>query len=430
MSIRMLGRGLGWILLGGLLGLNLLLGSRLYSAEVGRAGASDAYEKIALFTRVLEQIRANYVDPSKAGYDQLIDGALSGMLQSLDPHCEFMDLESYSAMKDDTSGQFGGLGIVVSLRDGLLTVVAPMEDTPSYRAGMLAGDRIVEIDGQPADRLDLSDAVKALRGAPGTRVVLRVLRGRSDELKSFDLVREKIELRTVKDARLVGDDIGYLRITQFSEPTADLLREEIDRLVEQGLRGLVLDLRNNPGGLLSSAIEVSQLFLERGDEVVSTLGRTGRQDKPYLARGRTHYRFPLAILVNSASASASEIVAGALQDHQRAVLVGEKTFGKGSVQSVVPLDDGTAIRLTTAKYYTPSHRVIHEHGIEPDIVVAMPPEDLRDLMMVRAHPGDWEFTELSDDERERLRAVRDPQLDRAVDLLLGVRAFTRQVEAR
>jgi carboxyl-terminal processing protease len=426
MSIRMLGRGLGWLLLGGLLGVNLLMGARLYSAEVGGDGPEDAYEKISLFTRVLEQVRANYVDPSKAGYDQLIDGALNGMLQSLDPHCEFMDLESYAAMKDDTSGQFGGLGIVVSVRDGLITVVAPMEDTPSYRAGMLSGDRIIDIDGRLTERMDLNVAVKSLRGAPGTSVNLKVLRPKTQEVKAFTLVREKIEIRSVKDARLVADGVGYLRITQFAEPTADLLQKEIEKLEGQGLRALVIDLRDNPGGLLSAAIEVSQKFLERGDEVVSTMGRAGRREEIYKVRSRRHFEFPLAILVNGGSASASEIVAGALQDHQRAVLVGEKTFGKGSVQSVVPLDDGTAIRLTTAKYYTPSHRVIHEHGIEPDVVVAMDPADLRDLMTLSAHPGDWEFEELDPAARRRLRSVEDTQLQRAVEMLQGVQAFARR----
>jgi carboxyl-terminal processing protease len=278
--------------------------------------------------------------------------------------------------------------------------------------------------------MDLNDAVKTLRGAPGTTVTLKVLRPKSQEIKSFVLLREKIEMRSVKDTRMVAEGIGYLRITQFAEPTAELLEKEIGKLQDQGLRALVLDLRNNPGGLLSAAIEVSQKFLARGDEVVSTLGRAGRREELYRARGRKRHDFPLAILVNSGSASASEIVAGALQDHQRAVLVGEKTFGKGSVQSVVPLDDGTAIRLTTAKYYTPSHRVIHEHGIEPDVLVTMPPEDLRDIMLVRAHPGDWEFEELPEEQRARLRTVEDLQLQRAVELLQGVQAFTRRIGPR
>ncbi len=425
MSMRILGRGLGWLLLGGLLGLNLLLGARLSSAEGGREGG-DSYEQIARFTRVLEQVRANYVDPSKVGYDQLIQGALNGMLQALDPHCEFMDLASYSAMKDDTAGQFGGLGLVVNLREGAIMVVSPMEDTPSFRAGLLAGDRIVEIDGRSTDRMDLNEAVKLLRGAPGTRVTLRVVRSKPQEIKTFTLTRERIELRSVKEASMVADGIGYLRITQFAEPTAELLKKEVAALEKQGLRALVLDLRNNPGGLLSSAIEVSQQFLQRGDEVVSTMGRSGRSDRPFTARGRQPYTFPLAILVNRNSASAAEIVAGALQDHHRAVLVGEKTYGKGSVQSVVPLDDGTAIRLTTAKYYTPSHRVIHDHGIEPDVLVTMSAEDLRDVMMVRAHPGDWEFSELPDDLRARLRSTEDVQLQRAVEILQGIQAFARR----
>ena len=428
MSIKMLGRGLGWFIVVALLASNLMIGARLYSQEVAASGKDEAYEKIALFTRVIEQVRENYVDADKTTYEDLVYGALKGMLSSLDPHSQFLDADMYKDMKDDTSGQFGGLGIVISLKDGVLTIVAPMEDTPGFRAGLLAGDKIVEIDGKSTEGLTLPEAVKQLRGEPGTKVTLRILRPKTQEFRNVEVERANIEVASVKDAHLLGDGIGYLRITQFSEPTADALQKELERLVEQDLRGLVIDLRNNPGGLLSSAIEVSQKFLNRNDVVVSTQGRNARQDQVYRARGRKRYTdFPIAILVNAGSASASEIVAGALQDHRRAVLVGEKTFGKGSVQSVLPMDEGTAIRLTTAKYYTPSKKVIHERGIEPDIVVPMDPEDWHQVQLRRAQAG--ADAEEADGEAE-LRPVEDIQLQRAVDVLKGILKFSGRGEPR
>jgi carboxyl-terminal processing protease len=422
MSIKLLGRSLGWVMLLSLLTVNLMIGARLYSQEVAADGRDQAYDKIALFTRVIEQVRENYVDADKTSYESLVYGALKGMLQSLDPHSQFLDKDMYKDMKDDTSGQFGGLGIVISMKDNVLTIVAPMEDTPGFKAGLLAGDKIVEIDGKSTEGLTLQEAVKQLRGEPGTRVKLRILRPKSQEFKTVDIERANIEVASVKDARMMEDGIGYLRITTFSAPTADALQKELDKLMAQDLKALVIDLRNNPGGLLSSAIEVSQKFLKRNDVVVSTEGRNPKQDQTYRARGRKRYLdFPIAILVNSGSASASEIVAGALQDHRRAVLVGEKTFGKGSVQSVLPMDDDTAIRLTTAKYYTPSHKVIHERGIEPDIVVPMLPEDWRHIQIQRARPAGGEPV----DDDAPVEPVEDVQLKRAADVLQGILKFAR-----
>jgi len=242
----------------------------------------------------------------------------------------------------------------------------------------------------------------------------------------MELVREEINVPSVKDAKILEDGIGYIRIVQFNDPTAHDLQAALDRLEGLGLKGLILDLRNNPGGLLTSAIDVSQKFLRRGDMIVYTQGRNERQKQTYRAKGRQHHlAFPMVILVNGGSASASEIVAGALQDHQRAILVGEKTFGKGSVQSVLPLDDGSAIRLTTAKYYTPSRRVIHEKGIEPDIVVPMPPEDWRKLLIRRSRAEHAAPEDLVDDEGQPLDDVVDIQLERAVDVLKGVLRFTQ-----
>ncbi len=422
MSFKFSARNLAWGVALSLLAVNWVVGARLYAKEPAQDPADDPYQQVALFTHIVEQIRENYVETNKIAYQELVFGALRGMLQSLDPHSQFLDADMYKDMKDDTAAQFGGLGVVISIKDDVLTIVSPMEDTPGYRAGLQAGDQIVEIDGRSTEEMNLSDAVKLLRGAPGTKVTLTILRDGVDDPLTIEVERANIEVATVKDARFLEDGIGYVRVTQFSEPTAGALQSELDRLQRDGLRALVLDLRNNPGGLLSSAIDVSQKFLGRNQVIVSTQGRHPNQNRIYRAQGRARYSsLPIVILVNGGSASASEIVAGALQDNRRAVLVGEKTFGKGSVQSVLPMEEGTAIRLTTAKYYTPSERVIHERGIEPDIVVPMQAEDLRRLRSNQMLPTAPAKNEKGQVEEE----VEDVQLQRAVDVLKGILKFTQ-----
>ncbi|MBN1268402.1 MAG: S41 family peptidase [Kiritimatiellae bacterium] len=420
MAVRRVRRSAGWVLLVLLLAGNLMVGARLYSQEAAGGERESAYDNMALFTKVVEQIRENYVDEGKTGYKDLIYGAMRGMLSSLDAHSQFLDPTMYNDMKDDTAGQFGGLGIVISIKDSVLTIVAPMEDTPGFHAGLLAGDKIIEIDGESTEGLALTEAVKKLRGVPGSKVTIKILRPKTHEIKDVEIVRAEIKVPSVKDAHLLESDIGYLRVTQFNEPTAEAIEEAVGDLVGQGMKALVLDLRNNPGGLLSSAIDVSQLFLGRGDVIVSTRGRQEKQQQMFRARGRGRFLdFPMVIMVNNGSASASEIVCGALKDHQRAIVVGEKTFGKGSVQSVLPLGDGSAMRLTTAKYYTPSERVIQDKGIEPDIVVPMPLDDWRKLMIKRARPENAE----PEEGEEALGDVVDIQLERAVDVLKGVMIF-------
>ncbi len=390
-------------------------------AAAPRAAESytNAYEAIALFTKVLEEVHRSFVDTNEAGYDSLIRHALTGMLQDLDPYSQFMDEESYEDMKDDTAGRFSGVGLVVSMKDGLLTVVSPMEDTPAFRAGILSGDVIVEIDGKETRTMMLSDAVKKMRGEKDTVVKLKTVRPSTHAVKEHDITREEIEVDSVKDAKMLDDGIGYIRLTQFNEPTADDLKAELKKLADQNLRALILDLRGNPGGLLTAAAGVAELFLPRGDLIVFTKGRTAEMDQQsFKSSGNTHYtEFPMAILVNNGSASASEIVSGALQDHQRAILVGEKTFGKGSVQSVLPLADGAAIKLTTAKYYTPSERVIHEHGIEPDIVSKMNPEDFYKIRLQETQKNGG-----TNDPPELI----DTQLEKALGVLQGVLLFQKQ----
>lgn len=407
-----------WTAIAGALLVNLVAGARLH-AQLAENNEDSPYARISQLTRVMEQIRQNYVDESKTSYKNLIYGALRGMLSSLDEYSQFLDPDMYKEMKDDTAGEFGGLGIVITLKEGRLTVVSPMEDSPGFHAGLRPGDRILEIDGQPTEGWALSEAVKRLRGAVGTKVKLKIHRPKTDEIREMELTRAKISVPSVKGEKILEEGIAYLRITEFKENTAEALQAAMTRLQTQGMRALILDLRNNPGGLLTSAISVAEKFLKRGDVIVSTQGRDPRAHQVYRSRGRQHYvDLPLAVLINGGSASAAEIVAGALQDHKRAVVIGEKSFGKGSVQSVLPMDDGAAIRFTTAWYFTPNGRRIHEKGIEPDIVVPMKPEDWQRVQSQRTQE------ELKiEEEGSFAEQVRDIQLERAVDVLKAIMLF-------
>ncbi len=416
------------------LGLNLFWGAHLYFNSAQAAGKNDVYENIELFTTVLQKVRSEYVDGDKTSYQELIYGALKGMLNTLDPHSEFMEPAKFEELKKDTEGAFGGVGIVIGLRDNYLSVIAPMEDTPAFRAGVLTGDRIIKIDGKSTEKYTLQDAVKKLRGEPNTDVSITILRVSSGQIKDFKLSRAVIKVDTVKDINSkrefpIGENgIGYIRLTQFNEPTADDLEKALRKLEAQHMQALILDLRNNPGGLLDQAVKVCEKFVPRGQTIVTTEGR--QAEKPiYLSQANgKHPTLPMVVLVNGGSASASEIVAGCLQDvkPQRAVIVGEQTFGKGSVQSILPLPDGSALRLTTAKYYTPSHKVIHEHGIKPDIEIPVTPEEEEALFLKRT-PGGLESLDPTDEKKiEFVKNVRDIQLDRATDLLKGICLYTQR----
>jgi carboxyl-terminal processing protease len=357
----------------------------------------------------MELIRSNYVDAERADYESLIRGALEGMVRTLDENSQFLDSDAASRFLEDAAGEFAGLGLVVAMRDERLVIIAPMDDTPAFRAGLLPGDHILEIDGETTEGLSLDAAVTRMRGTQGSKVRLRVQRVGRTAPDQVDLVRDAIPVTSVRASMPDPDGIGYIRILQFSENTADSLLSNLERLEKGNLRALILDLRNNPGGLLQSAVEVSQLFLPSGKLIVSTEGR----ESPVRAVSHPTTRsrdYPLAILVNEGSASASEIVAGALQDHGRAVLVGRKTFGKGSVQSVLPVSGGSVLKLTTAWYYTPSRRRIHGFGIEPDIVVSMPPEELFAIFSVQEETVD----------SVGVRIEADVQRVRAADALRGV----------
>ncbi|MCU0588016.1 MAG: S41 family peptidase [Syntrophobacteraceae bacterium] len=330
--------------------------------------SSDIYQYLRLFSDVLNIVQDNYVE--KADSKKLMYGAINGMLRELDPHSSFMKPEDYKELQIETKGKFGGLGIEITLRDGVLTVVAPLEDTPADKAGILAGDQIVKIDDEPTQDMTLMEAVQKMRGVKGTKVRLTVIRKGEKKPLDFELVRAEIAIRSVK-SRVLESGYGYVRITSFQSGTASDLRKALEQLESESgsLQGLVLDLRNDPGGLLDQAVEVSDEFLEDG-LIVYTGGRLESQQMRFEAHKNSKpHNYPIVVLVNAGSASASEIVAGALQDHKRAIILGEQTFGKGSVQTVVPLNDGSAIRLTTSLYYTPSGRSIQAKGITPDIVV-------------------------------------------------------------
>jgi len=339
-----------------------------WNSLADQASAATNYKQLQKFSQVMEIVRRSYV--KKESDEKLIDGALSGMLSSLDPHSDYMNKEMYKQMQVDTSGVFGGLGIEISPAEGGIRIVAPIEDTPAWRAGVKAGDIIIKIDSQLARNISLPEAVKLMRGKPGTPIVLTIFRKGEHGLLTFKIIRAVIKVKSVK-GDLMAPEYAYLRITQFQERTAKLLKAKVAELMKRAgghLDGAVLDLRNNPGGLLNQAVAVSDLLLDKGG-IVSTKSRTGRNMSFAAKPGDILQGVPVTVLINNGSASASEIVAGALQDNHRAVLMGTRSFGKGSVQSVIPLPDGSAIKLTTALYYTPSGRSIQATGIKPDVTV-------------------------------------------------------------
>jgi len=400
----------------------------MHTARAAEADDDSGYAQISLFAKAIQLIRQDYVDGSKVSYHDLIYAAMRGMLSSLDPHSGFMDPSDFKDMQDDTRSRFNGLGVEVSVKNGLLTVVTPMEGTPAAKAGIISGDEILKINGSSTEKMGLQDAVNALRGKPGQKVTLTILRPSTKELKDYTLERTEIKVQSVKSSKLLDSEltgqfkIGYVRLVQFNEPTADELAKALDELQRQGMQALVLDLRNNPGGLLNSAVDVCAQFLPPGTKVVSTQGRASSQQHDYATSitSRERPNFPLAVLVNEGSASGSEIVSGALKDLHRAILVGETTFGKGSVQNVMQLPDGSALRFTTAKYYTPGKQVIQGNGVTPNIRVPMTPDQERLLFSIRSADN------VKPEDEKVVIKTRDPQMMRAIDALKGVMIYADQ----
>src|SRR5471030_3152388 len=351
----------------------------LLGAAAG-AAMTDTYRQLNLFGDVFERVRADYVE--KPDDSKLIETAINGMLAGLDPHSSYMDPKSFKDMQVQTRGEFGGLGIEVTMEDGLIKVVAPIDETPAAKAGVMANDIITQLDGEQVQGLTLNQAVERMRGPVNTKIKLTIMRKGQDKPIEVSITRDIIRVRSVR-SHVDGDDVGYIRLTQFNEQTTEGLKKAIidigAKVSDDKLKGYVLDLRNNPGGLLDQAISVSDAFLQKG-EIVSTRGRNAEETQRFSARpGDLTKGKPVIVLINGGSASASEIVAGALQDHRRVTVVGTRSFGKGSVQTIIPLGSGNgALRLTTARYFTPSGRSIQAKGISPDIEVLQDvPEDLK-----------------------------------------------------
>ncbi|NBC34682.1 MAG: PDZ domain-containing protein [Alphaproteobacteria bacterium] len=416
----------------------LLAVAAVPAATIGQSEHSnDTYRQLDLFATVFERVRAEYVE--EVSDQELIEAALNGMLTSLDPHSSYLDQDSFQDMQVQTRGSFGGLGIEVTMENGLVVVVSPIDDTPAFRAGLQAGDLIVQLNGEPVLGLTLSEAVDRMRGPVGSDITLTIQRGDRDPFE-VTITRDVIRIESVRH-RIEQGDVGYIRVTSFTEQTEQGVENAVASISEQldgEVSGYVLDLRNNPGGLLDQAVGVADAFLERG-EIVSTRTRDEDDAQRYNAEaGDISDGLPLVVLINGGSASASEIVAGALQDHHRAVVMGTQSFGKGSVQTIMPLPGHGAMRLTTARYYTPSGRSIQALGISPDIEVL--PATVEELDVAARRESDLRNALTAEDEDadnggdgdgsaagEPAERPTDYQLDRAIDLLRGVALFNRQV---
>ena len=401
----------------------------------------ETYEYLDLFGQIFDRVRSQYVE--EVTDQELIEKAIDGMLTGLDPHSGYMNEEVWQEMQMDTQGKFGGLGIEITMEEGFVKVISPIEDSPAYEAGILAGDFIIQIDDTPVFGLTLNEAVDLMRGEKGQAITITVSRDGTEPFE-VKIIRDIIKIQSVKSE--VYDDIGYLRITSFTEQTEDGLLKSIKKIQKENknIKGFVLDVRSNPGGLLSQAVKVSDIFLTRG-EIVSTRGRESKDIRRYRAKNKDHTNGkPIVVLINGGSASASEIVAGALQDHRRAIIVGTQSFGKGSVQTIMPFqrsnaDNVSGIRLTTARYYTPSGESIQGKGISPDIIVEQgefesydfkrySESDLKDSLDKddeNANDENAEENELSEKEK---RLAKDYQLQRALDLIKGLSIFEESFE--
>ncbi|MDP3703792.1 MAG: S41 family peptidase [Candidatus Omnitrophota bacterium] len=397
------------------------------AAEIGN---EELYKELELFEQALSLVRSDYVEQPES--KELIYGALKGMLATLDPYSQFMDPDSYNELKVETEGEFGGLGVEITIKDDLLTIISPIDDTPAFKAGLEPGDRVVKIDGEITRGITLLDAVKKLRGKPGTQVVLTLLREGENELKDVTITRDIIKFQSIREAKIIEDHIGYIRLSDFRENTPKDLMGAIEKLKGEAMDGVILDLRNNPGGLLDVAVTVTEQFLQRRQIIVTTKGRLRNQNLEFRSGSDGSLNgMRLVVLINQGSASASEIVAGAIQDHHRGVILGTKSHGKGSVQTVFPLKDGSALRLTTSKWFTPSGRPIHGEGITPDVDVPFekPPseepsaEEKADEVFDRVENGDPDTAPA--EEKKKL----DNQLARAVDLLKGIKVFEAREKA-
>lgn len=382
------------------------------------------YQELKLFSDVVSVIQSSYV--REATPQEIIYGAINGMLTGLDSYSQFMPPDIYKEMQVETKGEFGGIGIVIGVRNGLLIIISPIEDTPGYRAGVKAGDVIAEINGKSTKKLTLMEAVKKLRGPKGTKVSIGIAREGEKKLLYFDIVREVIKIKNIKNARVLDDNIGYVRIVHFNQNVFPELKKEISSLLEKKIDGLIVDVRNNPGGLLGACVKITDLFLPKGKLIVSTKGRKKGQNITFVSKTEALYPMdlPLVVLINGGSASASEIFAGAIQDWHRGIILGTKSFGKGSVQTVIPLSDGSGIRLTTAKYYTPNGRCINEVGLIPDVILEMTKEEKVELVEARIEAIE------NKDKAKHFILTGDKQLQSAIRIIKAARIIRKSSKSK
>ncbi len=429
-------RDLGLISAGAILGSTLIFGQMVFADKPSKPDLP--LDDLRAFSEVFGRIKSNYVE--EVDDKELLQNAIRGMLSGLDPHSAYLDLDDFKELREGTSGEFGGLGIEVTMEDGFVKVVSPIDDTPAAQAGIQAGDLIIRLDDAPVKGMTLGDAVDIMRGKPDSKILLTIIRDGEDRPLKIELTRAVIKVKSVKQ-RMLEPGYGYVRISTFASRTAVSLKEAIDALKienDGALKGLVLDLRNNPGGLLTAAVDVSDAFITKG-LIVYTDGRVKDSKQKFNAKPTDILKgAPLIVLVNGGSASASEIVAGALQDHHRAIIVGSKTFGKGSVQTVMPLTDSTAVKMTTARYYTPSGRSIQAEGIVPDIEIErlkISSSEKSEFKRLRERdlskhlengnseekePTDEELAEDSKEKNTTPLAVTDYPLSQALNLLKGI----------
>ncbi|MFA5114680.1 MAG: S41 family peptidase [Candidatus Omnitrophota bacterium] len=378
---------------------------------IDKHNRGELYKQVGLFSDSLAIIQTEYVDEVKPR--ELIYGALKGMASSLDPYSQFLDPDSYNELKIDTEGRFGGIGIEITIKDGILTVITPIEDTPAWKAGLKPGDGIVKINDELTRDMPLTEAVKRLRGRPGEAVHITVLRDSEKKLLEFKIVRSVIKIKDIKEARILTDRIGYIRLAEFRETTPKDFDLALERLKKEGVTGLILDLRNNPGGLLDVSVNITEKFIDSDKLIISTRGRAPSSNMEFFSHSKKPLlELPMVILINEGSASGSEIVAAALKDYKRAIILGTKSFGKGSVQTLIPLSGGSALRLTTARYFTPSGKQINNKGVEPDIVVENVSSQAKDREGIVEERLPVKFDYKS-----------DTQIMRAIDVLKAVRLY-------
>lgn len=405
----------------------IVLGISTFALSGIEKKKDELYRQVGLFSDTLAIIQTDYVE--EVNPRDLIYGALKGMLSALDPHSQFMDPNTYNELKVDTEGKFGGLGIEITMRDGLLTVVTPIEDTPAWKAGIKANDRIVKINEELTRDMTLTDAVKKLRGKAGEAVNITILRESEKKILEFKITRDIIKIKDIKDARILEDGTAYIRLIEFRENTPEDLDKALENLKKGGMNAVILDLRNNPGGLLDVAVKVAAKFIEKDKLIVSTKGRKTSQNLQFFSHeSKPILDLPMVVLINEGSASGSEIVAGCLQDYKRAIILGIKSFGKGSVQTIIPLSDGSALRLTTSKYFTPQGKQIHGKGVIPDIVAQDAKMELADKEEQQKEKTQDIFEEVEKKEKKPQEAAllqykSDEQLMRAVDVLKAIKIY-------